>query len=360
MGWAARGGRLLLAMACGLLAVEGSAPAAACACGAFADPAGQHERRVIEGETAVISLSGGVETMIMGLAIDVDARGTTILMPTPSVPEVTAGSGDTLPEMARATAPRERVERTIWGPLGGMDAGSGPGAGITPDGVTVHQQGRIGQLEVAVLDGSVEGVTTWLAENGYQLPEPVVAELPGYVADGWTFTVMRLADDAEITGALDPRRLDFATDRLVYPMRLSHAAEDPQHVTVFVIGDEAVRRTDASAAQQTVRRPWIADPAQHGHAWEDPTLVEMTGDAGPAVVTQVDVDAEPSTITTDFTFEPDPRAAEVVPTYTTTEVITVLGIPVGWLLVLGGMVALPVVVAGVILGLVVLVRRRRA
>lgn len=350
-------------------AVLGIAPASACACGAFASPADQRVDTVVTQETAVLSHRDGIETMVMSLDLDFDAQGTTIVMPTPSVPTVAAGSAETLEEMAIATMPRERIERTIWGPLRwGLDGSEAGGAPGSTQGVTVHQQGRIGDVEVAVLDGTAEGVTAWLDENGYTLPDAVTAELPAYAADGWTFTAVRLADGVEITGRLDPLRLDFPTDTLVYPMRMSHAASTDQSIHLFLIGDEAYRRTDAAAGAQTTERPWIADPYEQGHTWSDPTLREMTGydptatydpEAGPAMVTEVVVSAAPETITTDFAFEPDPDAAELVPTYTVTEVIAVAGIPVGYLLVLGGAVLAAVLIAGAVV-LIPRVTRRRA
>lgn len=367
-----RGMQLLLALllAGPWWAVLGIAPASACACGAFASPADQRVDTVVTQETAVLSHRDGVETMIMSLDVAFDAAGTTIIMPTPSVPTVTAGSADTLDEMAVATAPREKVEHTIWGSLlAGSGSGGDAAAPGATQGVTVHQQGRIGDVEVAVLDGSVDGVTAWLGENGFALPDTVAAELPAYVADGWTFTAVRLADGVEITGRMDPLRLDFPSETLVYPMRMSHAAGNDQMIHLFLIGDEAYRRTDAAASSQTTERPWVADPYEQGHTWSDPVLREMTGydptatydpEEGPAMVTEFVVTAAPETITTDFVFEPDPGAAELVPTYTVTEVITVAGIPVGYLLVLGGVVVSALLVAAAAAFVIVRLTRPRA
>lgn len=364
------GAALLLAQ----LVLGAAGPAAACACGAFIDPEDARTEANVLQETAVLSLREGTETLVMGISLDAERTGSTLLMPTPSVPEVTAGQSGTLREMARATAPREVVEYDLWGGNPFL-AGSGDGAGGEPEGaptgaVTVHEQERIGDYEVAVLGGEAEAVSTWLAENGYALQESVEALIGPYAEDGWTFTAVRYASDAVLSGDLAPLRFDFATDELVYPMRFSQAAATTQSVHLFVIGDEPMRRTDGSDAGQQVERPWIEEPARHDWSWSDATLREMTGADLPQypehgeserqeVVTEFEIRGEPESFTTDFTFGADPEAEYVLPTMTVTEEVQIAGIPVGYLLVLAGAVTLvAVVVAAVALTVVVRGRRR--
>ena len=54
------------------------------------------------------------------------------------------------------------------------------------------------------------------------------------------------------------------------------------------------------------------------------------------MVTEFTISGEPASFTTDFTFAEDPQAEEVIPTYPRIEVVTVAGIPVGYLLVAMG------------------------
>ncbi|WP_341856797.1 DUF2330 domain-containing protein [Brachybacterium sp. GPGPB12] len=116
-----RGRRRLLAVALtGMLVLAqlllGAAnPAGACACGVFFDPVDQRTDAGVLRESAILSLDDGVETIIMGLALDGTRTGSTLLMPTPSVPEVSAASSGTPREMQTATAPREEVEYDLWG-----------------------------------------------------------------------------------------------------------------------------------------------------------------------------------------------------------------------------------------------------
>ncbi|MEE1649547.1 DUF2330 domain-containing protein [Brachybacterium sp. J144] len=327
-------------------------PAGACACGAFIDPADQRTGANVLRETAILSLEDGVETIIMGLALDGTRTGSTLLLPTPAVPEVSTASSGTLREMQAATAPRKEVEHDLWGgnPFLAGEGAPGGGAPTGGTGVTVHEQSRVGDYEVAVLEGGADGVRTWLAGNGYELAPAVSGLLDPYAEEGWVFTAVRYAADAELRGEIEPLRVDFPSDELIYPMRLSQAATQRQDLSLFVLSDEPMGRTDASAAGQRVERPWIADPAWEGWVWSDETLRELTGAAAAEasdgledpsrhrIVTEFVISGDPESFTEDFVFAPDPQADYVVPTYTVTETITVAGIPVGWLLVAAGVV----------------------
>jgi hypothetical protein len=61
---------------------------------------------------------------------------------------------------------------------------------------------------------------------------------------------MRLTSTDQLNGRLAPVKLVFASDRLVYPMRMSAAAQTPQRVVVYTLGAHRMKRTDADAAAQ--------------------------------------------------------------------------------------------------------------
>lgn len=349
--------RRLLPLLCAGLVLLGQAllglasPAAACGCGGFVDPLGdEHDANVLE-ETAVLSLRDGVETIVMGLSLDAERVGSTLLMPTPSVPEVSAGQSGTLREIAAATAPREEIEYDYWGSLPFLAGSAGGSEGDGASGeATVHSQERIGNYEVAVLGGDAEGVRSWLEENGYALDEELSALIDPYAEDGWTFTAVRYAADAVLSGDVEPLRFDFETDELIYPLRFSQAAETDQRVHLFVLADEPVGLVDGPTSGQTVNRPWIGSPTAHGWHWSDQTLRELAGETSGSgtpgeerptshrIVTEFWLWGDPDTFTRDLVLTEEPETEPVIPTYTTTELVTVLGIPVGWVLVFAGLI----------------------
>lgn len=357
--------RSLRALLAGLVllaqvALGAASPAAACGCGGFVDPLGDgHDANVLE-ETAVLSLRDGMETIVMGLSLDAERVGSTLLMPTPTVPEVTAGSSGTLREMAAATAPRERIEYDIWGSLGFGAGGGLGGAGSGPPGkATVHSQEQIGNYEVAVLGGDADGVRTWLEENGYALAEDLSTLIDPYAEDGWTFTAIRYAEDAVLSGDVEPLRFDFATDELVYPMRFSQAAETAQRVHLYVLAEDPVGVERGTNAALRIDRPWIGSPTGLGWHWSDETLREMAGEtAEPGTsseeqpyywtVTELEISGAPDSFTEDLVFAEEPYTATVIPTYTTTRTVTLAHIPVGWYLVFAGVITIAAIVVSVL------------
>lgn len=156
---------------------------------------------------------------------------------------------------------------------------------------------------------------------------------------------------ALLSGTLEPLRLRFASDRLVYPMRLSELAATPQTLDLYVLADHRMEPRGAIGG----RPPKVAyagrvDPAKEPYE----ALAAVTGDK-PVFVTAIDqYFPSPERIDGDHELR---ATAEDTPYRTVVYRDTLLtwgGMPV-WLLVpLGGAVA--VVVA---LLLVARARRRR-
>ena len=322
------------------LLVGALTPASACACGAFIDPADAgNDSHVLE-ETAVLAHRDGRETIIMGFQLGASRTGPALLVPTPTVPDVSAADADTLSEMRSATQPRQRIRYDYWGtseePPGLVGSGDDRGAAVPDSAAVVHSRQRIGSFDVAVLGGEAAPVRTWLADNGFALSDEVSPLLEPYAEEGWTFTAVRYADDAVLEDETEPLRFDFDSEQLVYPMRFSQAASVPQELNLYVISDQPMQRTDASEDEQISERPWIADPTDEDWTWTDDTLRGLIApddhDGRHGMVTQFRIWGEPESFTTDFAFAPDPEQDTVVPTYDVTEVVYLGPFPAGWTL----------------------------
>ncbi|WP_410874308.1 DUF2330 domain-containing protein [Nocardia sp. A7] len=335
-----------LVVTAGLVLAAGSGAvmsANACACGGVVS--GDSSARV-NSETAVLGWDGRRETVLMRLGMQFAGDDAALIVPTPTPATVSAGNSDSFSELSRMTAP-ERVTEYDWfgsGSLGGETSGAAPGSG--PD---VLGQVQLGPLEATTLrGGDLTGIREWLDTNGYHLRPEVSATLDPYLREGWSFVAMRLTSAKPLSGALDPVRLTFDSDRFVYPMRMSAAATTPQSVHLYVFGDHRMTRVDADTQPHTITTEFASPVSEPSN----PDLKALA--AGDNYLTELSIYIpDPTTITSDFLLGP---AAEDVPVrdrVVSKEYVEILGLPAGYVLIVAGL-SLVGVIAGATL------RRRSA
>lgn len=267
-------------------------PAAACACGGVISP--DLDARVTD-EQALISLNDGTETIVMRLNLQSGADNAALIVPTPA--PATAGlTGPALfDELFRLTAPRVE-KRASW--TFGADRGTDEAAATAP---VVVRQVQLGPVEATTLTGGdLDGVRRWLASHGYRTREEVLELLAPYLQQGWSFVAMRLTGEQPLSGELAPVKLAFASDRLVYPMRMSAAADASQRVVVFALGTHRLQRIDPDTGGQIVSVDY-AGPVS-GRVTDD-TLAALSRDNGylTRITTEI---VDPESITADFEFAP--------------------------------------------------------
>ncbi|TCJ94101.1 DUF2330 domain-containing protein [Nocardia alba] len=315
----------------------------ACACGGVVS--GDSSARV-NSESAVLGWDGRRETVLMRLGMRFTGADAALIVPTPTPATVSAGSADSFRELARVTAP-ERVTEYDWfgsGSLGGDASSAAPGSG--PD---VLSQVQLGPLEATTLrGGDLTGIREWLDTNGYQLRPEVSATLDPYLREGWSFVAMRLTSAKPLSGALDPVRITFDSDRLVYPMRMSAAATTPQSVHLYVFSDHRVTRLDPDTDRHTVATEFAAPVGEPS----DPDLRALA--AGHDYLTELSIYIpDPATITSDFLLGPAATDTPVRDRLVSKEYVEILGLPAGYVLIVAAL-SLIGVLASVIL------RRRSA
>ncbi|MDQ1322615.1 MAG: hypothetical protein QG655_3863 [Actinomycetota bacterium] len=294
-----RGLRLLTAvltagvLTAGTLVGGTGAPAAACACGGIVS---SDLGARVTGEQALLAMNGGTETIVMRLDVDSVADNAALIVPTPAPATVTAAGPGLFPELERLTAPR--VEP---GPRSRAEFDTAAGKPVAP---TVVAQVQLGPLEATTLTGGdLTGVRQWLDSHGYTLRPEVSAQLEPYLRQDWAFVAMRLTGEKPLSGQLDPVRMDFASDRMVYPMRMSAAAKDTQRVVVYTLAPHRMQRDDADVARQAVTLDFagLADGP-----FTDATLKELS--PGNPYLTRISTTiTDPAAITADFSFTPAPN-----------------------------------------------------
>lgn len=251
-----------------------AAPAWACGCGAYIpDRAGA----AVVDERALIAWDGRTEDILMSFGVRGTSDRAAWVMPVPSAAHVTLGDAAVFDELARITAPRVEYRDSWWPTFDWLTEGSRgalESAGARPGGVKVLSNQRIGPFDVTRLAGDdPAALAGWLTAKGFLHPDGLDANLAPYVAAGWEIVAIQLTPDAAgatLSGTLQPLRLSFASDKAVYPMRLSRSATAPQSVDLYVLADH---RIDPSALPV----PGNAPTLQYAGPVDAPALADYRG-----------------------------------------------------------------------------------
>ncbi len=103
--------------------------------------------------------------------------------------------------------------------------------------VEVHQTLSVGPYEIVELEAtSVEDLTGWLDEQGYDLASELDALLLPYVAEGSHFVALKLAADKDL-GDLAPLAMRYPGEHAVIPIQLTALSATPDmRVEAYVFG----------------------------------------------------------------------------------------------------------------------------
>ncbi|MFD0337959.1 DUF2330 domain-containing protein [Streptomyces sp. NPDC127117] len=219
-------------------------PAYACGCGAMVP--GKDSQVSVDRETSVVDWDGRTEQIVMRLTVRGNAPEAAWIMPVPNRASVELGDSGLFSELSAITAPEHVTRHYFWprshdwpfsdsGNVG--DGAAAPWAGAPS--VEVVGRERLGPFDVARLAATdPQALEQWLEENGFDLPDRLATALKPYVDQKWEYVAIRLApreSSTPLVGTLDPLRLRFASDRLVYPMRLSKLASTPQQLGLYIL-----------------------------------------------------------------------------------------------------------------------------
>jgi len=237
---------VVLASVLGGLVLSVASPAWACGCGAYVP---DREGATVADERALITWDGTTQDVLMSLGVTGSSERAAWVMPVPSAAHVTLGDAAVFTELDQLTAPRVEYRDSWWPTFTWLlPAEAAPETAGAPGGaVDVLGRQRIGPFDVTRLaaDDPV-ALATWLTDNGFPHPDGLDANLAPCVAGGWEVVAVELVPaeaGAPLTGNLQPLRLSFASDTVVYPMRLSRAATTPQTVDLFVLADHRMDPT---------------------------------------------------------------------------------------------------------------------
>ncbi|MFE6843979.1 DUF2330 domain-containing protein [Streptomyces sp. NPDC057686] len=335
--------RRLAALLPALLATQlGSliSPAYACGCGAMI-PEG-YARIGVERETSVVRFDGRSEQIVMRFVVRGDAPRAAWIMPVPGRATVELGDGEMFRQLTWLTRPEFKTRSHFWprdrdwpfsATTGDSVGAAAPGAGDPSVGVVGREQ--LGDFDVARLTATDPGaLRNWLETNGFKLPDGLTAELKPYVDQKWEYVAVRLAPRQQgktLTGALDPLKIRFDSDRLVYPMRLSRLAKTPQSLGLYILADH--RMEPASPIGGAMPKVTFA-----GTVTPEGALAPLTG-GKPAFLTAIDQEfPQPGRIDGDHELRATAADTPYRKVIYTGELLTVGGIP-AWMLTVGAVLA---------------------
>ncbi|MFE9292241.1 DUF2330 domain-containing protein [Streptomyces niveus] len=174
-----------------------------------------------------------------------------------------------------------------------------------------------------------------------------------YVEREWEYVAVRLApkeDGATLSGTLDPLRISFGSDRLIYPMRLSRLADQPQSLGLYVLADHRMEPRDAIGGDAPKVRFAGRVPAAGS-----PAVGELTGGGRPFLTAIDQYFPQPERIDADHEFRATASDTPYRQIHYDDKLREFAGVP-AWLVTVGGVFA--VLILLVVATAVPRVRRR--
>jgi len=181
------------------------------------------------------------EHLILSVSFEGDAEDFAWVIPVPNKPEIAVSDPELFWELYDFT-------RTEMPPEHGF--GCSDGAGLAPgdgNGVDVIEEKVVGPYATAILSATnATALADWLNANGYIFPETSEEIISEYIEKEWYFVATKINAVDEDTGYalaegdIEPIVLSFASDEIVYPLRitsLSATNATPPEVLLYVFAD---------------------------------------------------------------------------------------------------------------------------
>lgn len=201
-------------------------------------------------QRAVIFHDGDQERLILQVSFSGNVSEFAWLVPTPSKPDIGEHKPDSpysdteelFKSIHLATAPRIKYWYDADDSLR-LHARGGEDHPHASD-VDVLERKVVGNYDVAVLQAKSAGdLLKWLRRHDYQVTPKLRPVLQDYIRRGWVFTAARINTvgyNKIREGMLEPLRLRFASQDLVYPLKVSSLNPGRTRVVLYVVANRFV------------------------------------------------------------------------------------------------------------------------
>jgi hypothetical protein len=167
-----------------------------------------------------------------------------MVIPTPGKPELADMPREFFKHLAVFTI-LEPMDLTKYKRLtrnSGKDKGEPKKKEDPKSGVKILAEGVVGSLDYKVIEATrPDGLYTWLKENKYHYAGDE-ATLDYYIKKKWFFTVMKIDSkqmkpraDGTFEGNVTPTRFTFASDKLVYPLKITQISVKDKTEALFYV-----------------------------------------------------------------------------------------------------------------------------
>ncbi len=173
-----------------------------------------------------------------------------MVIPTPSQPKLDEMPRDFFKDLAIYTILMP-LPSPLWpelypSPPKAAAAEGGGGGGFRSrdgkNGVTVLEAGVVGSLDYKIIVAEqADGLFAWLKENQYTYSGDE-GTLDFYIRKKWFFTVMKIdpkqmkkKDDGSYVGEVTPTRFTFASDKCVYPLKITQISVKDKTDALFYV-----------------------------------------------------------------------------------------------------------------------------
>lgn len=225
------------------------------------------------GQQALICYENGVETLAIETRLVGEGTECAWVVPLPARPEVSPATAGVFPSLRAMFVPQVTtysgwtgvgvvlvlIGLTLvysggWRGIGitfvllilGFLAlmptlGKARGSGGPIAGVSVVDRQLAGSFEVVTLEASKgDSLLAWLKDNGFALSERDAPVIDAYIKENWVFVASKLRHEPGRSNqetTPHPLVFRFATDRAVYPMRLTGTQSGKLDLELYVFGE---------------------------------------------------------------------------------------------------------------------------
>lgn len=181
------------------------------------------------------------EHLILSVSFEGNAEDFAWVIPVPNKPEIAVSDPELFWELYDFT----RIESPSWNWI--TFWGCGGAAPSDHKGVDVIEEQVVGPYATAILSATnATALADWLNANGYIFPEDGEEIISEYIEKEWYFVATKINAVEEDTGyalaegTIEPIVLSFASEEIVYPLRitsLSATNATPPEVLLYVFAD---------------------------------------------------------------------------------------------------------------------------